>query len=163
MNRMIKNFFSTVLTLALVAVSTQNLQAQGPTMGKQTLAMMEASPAGSNVVAFFKTLNENKPVTDEQLDAIISKALIDKYGKAEIKTAVFQDIRDNDGAITVYMVNRTARNKYEVYARGTVEAEAWLKMEFTLDENTPYKVRGVGVEVVDAAPEGVGDKPMKIG
>ncbi len=150
------------LLLVLFFGSFNVAQAQMPSMGKQTVAMLEVSPAGSKIIDFVKLINSGEAITDTAMESLISAKLIEKHGKDGIREAVFQDIRNNDGKLTLYVVNRAERAKFEVYAKGSKEAGSWLKMEFMIEPEQPYKIAGVGVEVVDDGPKDA-DKPMKIG
>ena len=128
-------------------------------MGKQTVAQLKESPAGSKIITFINTVNKGEAVSDEFIQELMSEALIKKAGLGQLKNIMENDIPENDGKLTVYMVDRKERFKYEVYAKGTA-SEGWLKLEFFMDETRPYKIKGIGIDGTEA-PEGVGE-PMKI-
>jgi hypothetical protein len=156
-----KNLSKTVsqlgLIIALFIASINMSTAQ--TMGKQSLAMLDASPAGIMVIEFIRAVNKKGAVGDVFYDEVISKKLIDKHGKEKLGEMLIDDIRANDGELTAYLVNRTGRVKFEAYVKGG--KSGWLKLDFTCDPEDGYKLSGIGVEGIDDAPEGA-DKPMKI-
>ena len=147
-----------VFALTLMLGLTMNSYAQQ--MGKQTVAQMKESPAGSKILTFINTVNKGEEVPETLIEEIMSEALIKKAGLGQLKNIMENDIPENDGKLTVYMVDRKERFKYEVYAKGTA-SEGWLKLEFTMDNTRPYKIKGIGIDGTEA-PEGV-TEPMKIG
>ena len=149
----------TTIAIALVMLLCLSVDSYAQQMGKQTVAQLKESPAGSKIITFINTVNKGEAVSDEQIQALMSEALIKKAGLGQLKNIMENDIPENDGKLTLYMVDRKERFKYEVYAKGTA-SEGWLKLEFFMDEARPYKIKGIGIDGTEA-PEGVGE-PMKI-
>jgi len=134
------------------------LQVQAQQTGKQTVAMLKESPAGSKIITFVNAINKGETVTDELVQSIMSDALLKKAGMAQLKNMMENDIPENDGKLTVYKVERVEMRKFELYALGSKSNE-WVKMDFTIMDGRPYKIRGIGVDIVDK-PGDVGE-PMK--
>lgn len=153
----INSAFAFILVAFLLAAG-QITQAQS--MGKQTVAMLEESPAGSKILRFVKAANKGEAISDDFIKLIFHEDLIAKAGLAGLKNIMENDIPENDGKLTVYRVERVERFKFVMYAKGS-KSGGWLKMDFTHKGSSPYKIVGVGVDGIDEAPEGV-DKPMKI-
>lgn len=150
---------NTMILTALLMLTGFQLSAQR--LGKQTVAMMAESPAASKIITFINTVNAGEKVSDELVNSIFSRALIEKAGAGQLKNMMTRDIPENDGKLAVYVVDRIERLKFYVYAKGS-KSDEWVKMDFTFDASDNYKIKGVGVDIIDAAPEGAGE-PMKIG
>lgn len=144
--------------IALFLISAQFIQAQS--LGNQTVAMLEESPAGSKVLSFVKAVNKGEAVSDDFIKGIFHEDLIAKAGLAQLRNIIEVDVPENDGKLTVYRVERVERFKFVMYAKGS-KSGGWLKMDFTHKGSAPYKIVGVGVDGIDEVPEGI-DKPMKI-
>lgn len=144
--------------MASFLMAGQSVQAQN--MGKQTAAMLKESPAGKKILSFINAANKGEAVTDEFIKSIFHEDIIAKAGLVRLKNMIENDIPENDGKLTVYLVNRVERYKFVVYAKGG-KSDEWLQMDFTHKEARPFKIVGVGLDVIDDAPEGA-DKPMKI-
>ena len=132
-----KTIVKNTLIIALLMIGMGTTQAQTPKMGNQTLEMLEQSPAGSKIIEFIKVINTAAEITDDHLEALISEKLTKKYGKVSVKQQVFEDLQANDGKITVYKVDRVETGKYEVYAKGSIEPDVWLKFDFFVEDGTP--------------------------
>lgn len=152
------NKIASYLVACLLVFSSSSIQAQS--MGNQTVAMLKESPAGSKVLSFIKAINKGEAVTDDFIKEIMDEDLIAKVGLAGLKNIIENDIPENDGKLTVYKVDRVERYKFMVYAKGSKSNE-WIQMDFTHKGEAPYRIVGIGVDIIDGAPEGA-DKPMKI-
>lgn len=153
----VNNVF-TFLAVAFLLIFAPQVQAQS--MGKQTVAMMEESPAGSKILRFVKAVNKGESVSDDFIKTIFHEDLIAKAGLVKLKNIIETDIPENDGKLSLYLVERTERFKFVVHAKGSKSNE-WLKLEFLHKGAAPYRIESLGVDVVDEAPEGA-DKVMKI-
>lgn len=143
---------------AFLLISVQQIHAQS--MGKQTVAMMEESPAGSKILSFVKAVNKGEAVTDEFIKSIFHEDLIAKAGLVRLKNIIEADMPENDGKLSLYLVERTERFRFVVHAKGSKSGE-WLKLDFLHKGAAPYKIESLGVDTVDNAPKGA-DKAMKI-
>ncbi len=153
----VSSFFTLVLVI-LLSISVEKAEAQS--MGKQTVAMMQESPAGSKIIRFIKAVNKGEPVSEEFIKTIFHEDLIAKAGLGRLKEIMENDIPQNDGKLTVYLMKRTERYKFEIFVKGSKSNE-WLKMEFLHKGANPYRIVSLGLDAIDNAPEGV-DKPIKL-
>ncbi|MCE7995338.1 MAG: hypothetical protein HEP71_25395 [Roseivirga sp.] len=153
----INSAFALLLMISLLAGGEI---ARAQSMGKQTVAMLEESPAGSKILRFVKAVNKGEAIPDDFIKLIFHEDLIAKAGLAGLKNMMENDIPENDGKLTLYLVERVERFKFVLYAKGS-KSPGWLKMDFTHKGSSPYKIVGVGVDGIDEAPERA-DKPMKI-
>lgn len=148
----------TLLFVVLLSIWAQQAEAQS--MGKQTLAMMEESPAGSKIIRFIKAVNKGEGVSEEFIKTIFHEDLIAKAGLGRLKEIMENEIPENDGKLSVYLMRRTERFKFEIFAKGSKSNE-WLKMEFLHKGANPYRIVSLGLDAIDNAPEGA-DKPIKL-
>lgn len=118
------------------------------TMGKQTIAQLEESPAGTKILWFIDAVNEGKAVTEEQVTQMFDVKLIEKMGMDFLQEAI-ADIQDNDGTLTVYSIKRKKVTEYTLDLKGE-KSGSWLKMKMFFQDQRPYKIAGF---LLDSAPE----------
>lgn len=121
-------------------------------LGQQSLAQLQESPAGSNILHFLKAINNKTEFAETDVKELFATSLIDKHGTQGL-LAVFDDIKQNDGQIELYEADRVATFEYELKAKG-LKHQKWLDIGITLDEQPPYKVNGIkGIEITGLAPK----------
>ena len=91
-----------VIILILMSVSS-NAQI----IGKQTVGMLEESPAGSKVLRVIKAINKKVEVDNNFVTTNFSKTLIDKNDESTLKYMLTNEIHEKDGYLTVYKIDRT--------------------------------------------------------
>lgn len=122
-----------VLTLSAISLSLYGQQ-----LGPQTLADLEESPAGSNVIRFLKAINETETFAAEDLSQIFAQSLIDKRGTAMLLD-VMADIKAHEGLIELYEAERTSTFRYELKAKG-LKLDEWIDISLELEGKPPYKI-----------------------
>lgn len=143
-----KSIFSLIFLGVAFAVSAQQ-------MGKQTLAQLEESPAGSKIIWFFDEVNSGS-LSDESIEKYFSAKLIERVGFDRLKAA-FTDVVENDGKIILYQANKLKITEYRLLAKGS-KSKGWLEMKFYFEESAPYGIRGY---TTDSVPPGDGSlKPI---
>ena len=149
--------FTTGIILLIIFLS--NNIVLGQTTGKQTTGMLKESPAGSKTLRFIKAVNKDLTVNESFITTNFTAAIIDKVGGSDkLVTMLQKDIPTEDGALTIYSVNRPSNFEYEYIANAS--KSGWLKIIFHMDNKNPYKIKGFELEGIDK-PAGVGE-PMNL-
>ncbi|MCO6476402.1 MAG: serine hydrolase [Phaeodactylibacter sp.] len=136
-----------VTFLFLLFVSVSNAQQPGP----QTLAMLEESPAGSRALQFLEAVNDDSPVDEALVQKLFAQKLIDKHGTAKLAD-MLKDIRRNDAPVALYDAHRNAKFEYALKLQSTATG-GWLGLVLYLEENPPFKVAGISIDVSNKPAE----------
>lgn len=139
----------TILFLGIAAV----ISAQQ--MGEQTLAQLQETQAGSNILGFFDAV-ESGSLSKESIDQYFSPKLLERIGEDRLKAA-FNDILENDGALTMYRANRVKLTEYTLEAKG-IKSRGWVEMKFYFEDNEPYRITGFTTDSVRPGDDSV--KPI---
>jgi len=132
-----------VIILILMSVSYSNAQI----MGKQTVGMLEESPAGSKVLRVMKAINKKVEVDDNFVTTNFSKTLIDKNDESTLKYMLTNEIHEKDGYLTVYKINRPETFKYVMTVKGS--KSGWLLMIYHMENQSPYRILGLEIDAID--------------
>ncbi|WP_420318512.1 hypothetical protein [Ekhidna sp.] len=128
-----------VFTLLLgITISVASQQ-----QGKQTLAMLNDSPAGSKIVWFLDAVKAGE-VSEESIKKYFSPKLIEKMG-ADKLLAAFEDIKMNDGTLIMYQADRKNMTEYKMIVKGTKSNE-WMEMGFYFEGERPYRIAGFTID-----------------
>lgn len=127
--------------LTIIALLFFQLALRGQQLGQQTLAQLEESPAGSNVLHFLNAINETQTFVAEDLAAIFAQSLIDKRG-TQMLLDVMADIKAHEGLIELYEAERTSTFRYELKAKG-LKLDEWIDISMELEDNPPYKIKAL--------------------
>lgn len=119
--------------------------------GPQTLGMLEESPAGSNVLRFLEAVNSNGPVDEALVKKLFAQKLIDKHGAAKLMD-MLKDIRQNDAPVALYDANRKTTFEYAMKLQRAATG-GWLDLTFKLEENLPFKVAGISIDISNKPAE----------
>ena len=139
-------------TLFLLILGTHTVFSQ--TTGKQSVGMLEESPAGMKTIRFIKAVNKDLTADEKFITTNFTSSLIEKSGKEKLLKILTEEISSNDGKLTVFSVNRPSTFKYEYFVEGS--KSGWLKIIFLMDNQNPYKIKGFELDGIEK-PEGVGD------
>lgn len=118
--------------------------------GKQSLAQLRESPAGSKIIWFLDAV-ESGNLTGESISKYFAPKLIDKIGSDKLVTA-FEDIKMNDGSLVLYQADRKKMTEYELIVKGTKSNE-WMKMGFYFEDENPYRIAGFTIDTTDGSFE----------
>jgi hypothetical protein len=121
-----------------------NLSAQKK--GKQSVAQLKESPAGSRIIWFLDAVKAGD-VTDELITKHFSPILIEKLGVDDL-LGTFATIKENDGSLNLYSANRLSMTEYKLKLKGT-KSNQWLEMQFYFDDSAPYRIRGFTIDTVE--------------
>ena len=117
--------------------------------------MLKESPAGTKTLRFIKTVNKDLSVDEKFVATNFTKTLIEKIGGSDkIIVILSKEIAANDGALTVYTVNRPTNFKYEYITKGS--KSGWLNLIFHLDNQNPYSIKGFELDGIEK-PAGIGE------
>lgn len=114
--------------------------------GKQTLAQLEESPAGSKIIWFLDAV-ESGTLSDESIKKYFSPKLLEKIGPDKIK-ASFDDIQENDGTLILFIADRLNLAEYKLALKGSKSNE-WLEMKFYFEDNMPYRIVGFTIDTTE--------------
>ena len=143
-------------TLFLLILGTHTVFSQ--TIGKQTIGMLEESPAGMKTIRFIKAVNKDLTADEKFVTTNFTSSLIEKSGKEKLLKILTEEISSNDGKLTVYSVNRPTTFKYEYLVEGS--KSGWLKIIFHIDSQNPYRIKVFELDGLEK-PDDLGD-PMGI-
>ncbi|WP_436516874.1 hypothetical protein [Ekhidna sp. To15] len=137
-----------IIYLMLIGLSVL-IQAQS--IGKQSLAQLEESPAGSRILWFMDIIQKGEDVSDEEVKQNFSPKLIDKMGFDKLKDT-FSDILENDGTLFIYEAKRKKMTEYKLRLMGEKSGE-WLEMQFFFEDSNPYRMLGFTLDSTDGPLE----------
>lgn len=124
----------------------------GQELGQQTLAQLQASPAGSNVIKFLRAINETETFTEKHISELFAQSLITKLGTQRLLD-VMADIKAHEGLVELYEADRVSIFRYELKAKGLKQDE-WINMSLELEDQPPYKLKAIhGVNISSIAPK----------
>ncbi|WP_424961350.1 hypothetical protein [Ekhidna sp.] len=135
-------FYSLVLAITVSASAQQT--------GKQSLAQLKESPAGSKIIWFFDAVKSGN-ISTESVEKYFSPKLIEKMGADEL-LAAFEDIRMNDGALIMYQADRKKMTEYKLIVKGTKSNE-WMEMGFYFEDESPYRIAGFTIDTTEGSFE----------
>lgn len=144
----IKIVMRSIIYLMLIGLSVL-IQAQS--IGKQSLAQLEESPAGSRILWFMDIIQKGEDVSDEEVKQNFSPKLIDKMGFDKLKDT-FSDILENDGTLFIYEAKRKKMTEYKLRLMGEKSGE-WLEMQFFFEDSNPYRMLGFTLDSTDGPLE----------
>ncbi|WP_370086364.1 hypothetical protein [Ekhidna sp.] len=124
--------------LAISATSQQR--------GKQSLAQLEESPAGTKIIWFLDAVKSGK-MSEEAVEKYFAPKLIEKMGADKLKGA-FENIRNNDGTLIMYQADRKNMTEYKLIVKGTKSNE-WMEMGFFFEDNPPYRIAGFTIDTTE--------------
>ena len=134
-------FYSLLLLGATISASAQQT-------GKQSLAQLEESPAGSKIIWFFDAVKSGG-VSDESIEKYFSPKLIEKMGADQLMGA-FDNIKMNDGTLIMYQADRKTITEYKLTVKGTKSNE-WMEMGFFFEDNPPYRIAGFTIDTIEGS------------
>lgn len=146
---------------AVLVLSAVSFCLSGQQLGPQTLADLEESPAGSNVVRFLKAINETENFTAEDLPQIFAQSLIEKLGTGRLLD-VMADIKAHEGLIELYEAERTSTFRYELKAKG-LKLDEWIDISLELEDQPPYKISALHSLDISAIPAKTAEPMLKPG
>lgn len=129
------------LSVSIIAQST----------GKQSVAQLEESPAGSKILWFMDVIKSGKPVSDADVKAYFSPKLIEKMGLDKLK-GMFTEIQQNDGTLYIYIAKRESMTKYNLKVKGG-KSDEWLEMQFFYEDSNPYRILGFTLDTTEGSLE----------
>lgn len=116
-------------------------------MGKQSLAQLKESPAGSKIVWFMDAIKLGEEVSDEVMEAQFAPKLIEKMGIDNLKNAI-ADLQQNEGQLSLYSAKRVKMTQYRLKVKGKKSGE-WFEMLFYFEESEPFRMLGFTMDSVE--------------
>ncbi|MEP0987464.1 Cpe/LpqF family protein [Ekhidna sp.] len=116
--------------------------------GKQTLAQLEESPAGSKIIWFFDAVKSGG-ISAESIEKHFSPKLVEKMGSDKLMSA-FDNIKMNDGTLIMYQADRKKITEYKLIVKGTKSNE-WMEMNFYFEDNPPYRIAGFTIDTIEGS------------
>jgi len=138
-----KKQITPILTLIFFLLFNSLALAQQP--GPQALAMLEDSPAGSQVLKFLKAVNDGKGQDETLVRSIFSEALIEKRGIGSL-SGILQALHNNDAPLVLFEVYRKDKFEYQLKLFGNGNGK-WLDATLFLEDNAPCKVKGFRIDI----------------
>lgn len=123
----------------------------GQKMGLQTLSDLSSSPAGSQILTLVNVVNSGNQVAEEDVRNVFAASTIEKNGVGTL-IGLFENIRQNDGNLSLYDVDRTSTFSYSIIAKGS-KGNEWLSLPIGLEQEPPHKVNSFAVRIVPQAPK----------
>ncbi|MEP1033016.1 hypothetical protein [Ekhidna sp.] len=124
----------------------------GQTMGKQSVAQLEESPAGSKILWFMDVVKGGEAISDEVIKTKFAPKLIEKMGLDELKNMI-TDLQQKEGVLLVYKAKREKVTQYKLKVKGK-KSNQWFEMQFYFEESRPYRLLGFTIDSVDGMEEG---------
>ncbi len=90
-------------TLFLLMLGTHTVFSQ--ITGKQSVGMLEESPAGMKTIRFIKAVNKDLTADEKFITTNFTSSLIEKSGMEKLLKILTEEISSNDGKLTVFSVN----------------------------------------------------------
>ncbi len=151
-----KYIMRSIICLMLLGLSI-TITAQ--TMGKQTAAQLDESPAGSKILWFIDSVNGGKPVSEGDIKSYFAPKLIDKVGSGELQNMI-TELQENEGSMTIYKARRVKVTEYKITALGSKSGE-WLVMQFYFEDSNPYRMLGFTIDSAEGMVEAEPIYPTK--
>ena len=133
----------------------------GQQLGPQTLADLEESPAGSNIIRFLHAINETETFVAEDLPQVFAQSLIEKRGTTRL-LEVMADIKAHEGLIELYEAERTSAFRYELKAKG-LKLDEWIDISLELENRPPYKISALHGLDISSIPAKAAEPMLKPG
>ena len=122
------------------------------TMGKQSAAQLQESPAGSRILWLMDEIKAGEPVSEEAIRSNFAPKLIDKMGLEELQNMI-AELQEYEGSLEIYRAKRTKMTEYKITAKGT-KSDEWFAMIFYFEDVSPHRMLGFTLDSTDAVIEG---------
>ena len=156
-----KKLLTTILIMTIAACSFSQDTAKKIAHGKQSVEQLKNSPAGSKILAVLNAINaQGEKVNEDFVKKHFSPASIERNGVERLIDILVHDIPDNEGKLTVYEISRQDKLNFIVFAKASHHFD-WLEMGFKIEEDNPYRIEGLSLDVGGPGPAKVG-ATMKI-